>query len=296
MKLQTLLISLSFPIVAVVFGVIPGKGFPEVPENISLPEKIRIPQGEVMIFSLPPEIKEGTVEGELLGRKVPFFPGNPGGGFSALLGVDLDDGPALEELVVSVRYSDQRPDKIFRFPVEILPAHFVRQELTVPDKYVDLDPETLERVGREKKLIMGAMKPVSPQKIWDTPFLKPVEGEVSGAFGKRRVFNGQARRPHSGEDIAAPRGAPVKSPNMGRVTLVGDFFFTGKSVFIDHGLGLHSMFFHLETINVGPGDRVGKGEIIGTVGSTGRATGPHLHWGMRLNGARVNPISFLKIQ
>lgn len=287
-------VSVSFVLLSGV--LLPDPCFPDSPEKASLSEPIKIPQGDVLIFSLPPEIRGETVEGKLRGRKVPFFSSHPGEPFSALLGADLDDKPALEELVVTVRYPDKRPDEIFRFPVEILPVNFVRQELTVPDKYVDLEPETLERVGREKEIIMGTMKPVSPEKIWDPPFLKPVEGKISGAFGKRRVFNGQSRRPHSGEDIAAPLGAPVQSPNKGVVTLVGDFFFTGNSVFIDHGLGLYSMFFHLDTIDVGQGDRVGKGEIIGTVGSTGRATGPHLHWGMRLNGARVNPISFLNIQ
>ena len=112
-----------------------------------------------------------------------------------------------------------------------------------------------------------------------------------GAFGRRRVINGRPRNPHSGEDIAAPTGANVLATNDGIVRLTVDHFFSGKGIFVDHGLGLHSMYFHLSEISVVEGQFVRRGEVIGQVGASGRATGPHLHWGIRLNGARVDPYS-----
>jgi murein DD-endopeptidase MepM/ murein hydrolase activator NlpD len=105
------------------------------------------------------------------------------------------------------------------------------------------------------------------------------------------VINGQSRRPHSGEDISAPLGTPVLAINEGTVQLVADHFFSGKSIVVDHGLGLYSMYFHLSSVVVQAGERVAKAQVIGAVGASGRASGPHLHWGVRLNGARVNPLS-----
>ena len=119
--------------------------------------------------------------------------------------------------------------------------------------------------------------------------LKPVDGPYSSAFGLKRFFNGQARKPHSGIDIAAPEGAPIMSPADGTIALTGDFFFNGNSVFIDHGQGLISMMCHLSRIDVKEGDVVKQGDLLGAVGKTGRATGPHLHWTVSLNNARVNP-------
>jgi murein DD-endopeptidase MepM/ murein hydrolase activator NlpD len=118
---------------------------------------------------------------------------------------------------------------------------------------------------------------------------------MAGTFGLKRTINGQPRNPHSGEDIYAPEGTTVATSNDGIVTLIGDFFFSGKSIVIDHGLGLYTMYFHLSEVRVGQGEKVSKGQTIGLVGATGRATGPHLHWGARLNGARVNPFSLVKI-
>ncbi|MCA9479450.1 MAG: M23 family metallopeptidase, partial [Nitrospira sp.] len=127
--------------------------------------------------------------------------------------------------------------------------------------------------------------------LWNGPFLEPVNGKITGVFGSRRIINGQPRRPHSGEDIAAPKGTPVLAINSGTVSLAVDHFFSGKGVVLDHGLGVFSMYFHLSEINVQNGQPVQKGEAIGKVGASGRATGPHLHWGVRVNGSRVNPFA-----
>ena len=121
----------------------------------------------------------------------------------------------------------------------------------------------------------------------------PVEGPISGPFGKRRFFNDQPRRPHSGTDIAAPAGTPIKVAASGRVSLVGDFFFNGRLVVVDHGEGLKTMYNHMDQIDVKKNQVVSRGESIGTVGSTGRSTGPHLHLGVVLNGVSVDPALFI---
>ncbi len=134
-----------------------------------------------------------------------------------------------------------------------------------------------------------------PNPLWNSEFIEPVKGRISGRFGSRRIINGKPKRPHSGEDIAAPTGTTVVAINSGMVRLTIDHFFTGKGVILDHGLGLFSMYFHLSVVDVMQGQIVEKGQPIGKVGATGRATGPHLHWGVRLYGSRINPYSLLKV-
>jgi murein DD-endopeptidase MepM/ murein hydrolase activator NlpD len=182
------------------------------------------------------------------------------------------------------------------YAVEVLPVHFSTQELTVPQNYVDLDEETAKRAEEEQEKILQSLNKVTAQRFWEGRFIIPVEGKIAGSFGLRRIMNGQARSPHSGEDINAPKGTDVHATNEGVVALVGDFFFSGKSLILDHGLGLYSMYFHLDEVDVVEGAKVRKGAVVGKVGATGRATGPHLHWGTRINGARVNPLSILNIE
>jgi len=131
--------------------------------------------------------------------------------------------------------------------------------------------------------------------LWRGPFLRPIEGEIVGPFGRRSIINDQPRASHSGVDMKAQEGTPVKSMNDGRVVLTVDHFFSGKSVIIDHGGGILSMYFHLDKIMVKNDHEVTKGQPIGLVGATGRATGPHLHLGVRINGARVDPLGLIEL-
>lgn len=165
---------------------------------------------------------------------------------------------------------------------------YPEQRLTVKKNQVWPSEQELERIRSESKSMTDVYKsfsihPVPPSMIW------PVRGPQSSAFGLRRFFNDQERAPHSGIDIAAPKGTPVQAPAAGKVVLTGNFFFNGKAVFIDHGQGLISMLCHLNDIDVTEGDLLEQGDLIGKVGATGRATGPHLHWTISLNNARIEP-------
>ncbi|MFZ5863553.1 MAG: M23 family metallopeptidase [Nitrospirota bacterium] len=210
-------------------------------------------------------------------------------GFGALVGVDMEADAGAYPAALEQR-AEQGPVVLAHGTVMVEPGDFGIQTLTLPDKQVDLDPPTIRRVEDDQRVMLAAMQDVTP-RLWDGTFVLPSEGPLQHTFGRRRVINGQPRKPHSGEDITAPAGAPVAAINHGVVRLVGDQFFSGKCIVVDHGHGLYSMYFHLSETAVRVGDRVAKNQVIGKVGATGRVSGPHLHWGVRLNGARVNPLS-----
>ncbi len=161
------------------------------------------------------------------------------------------------------------------------------------NKHVDLSPQDLARYEREKKLQDDAYQQFSPQLPSNVLLDRPVKGPLSSPFGLKRFFNDQPRAPHSGLDFAVPTGTPVQTPAAGRVILVGDYFFNGKTVFVDHGQGMISMFCHLSAIDVKPGESLARGQVLGKVGATGRVTGAHLHWNVSLNDARVDPAIFI---
>lgn len=170
---------------------------------------------------------------------------------------------------------------------------YTTQHITITDKRkVNPYASDMDRILTEKARKQKARNHYSRVTV-DVDFRLPVEGVRTGSFGKRRVFNGQKRRPHSGMDIAANSGTPVLSPSAGKVIESGDFFFSGNLVYIDHGQGLISMFAHLSEIDVAIGDRIKKGQVVGKVGATGRVTGPHLHWSLGLNGTWIDPALFI---
>lgn len=199
--------------------------------------------------------------------------------WQAVVGIPLGQTPGMADIKVG--------NKTYSF--EIKDFAYKEQRLTVKKKHVSLSDENLQRVIQEKKQITQAFKTFSKDRFY-SPFAWPLAGQVSSPFGLKRFFNDKPRKPHSGLDIAAATGTAILAPADGEVILTGDFFFNGNSVFIDHGQGLVSMYCHLNTIEVKNGETVTAGDRLGTVGATGRVTGPHLHWSVSLNNVRVNPL------
>jgi len=176
---------------------------------------------------------------------------------------------------------------------EVFPKQYLEQRIYLENKrHVTPNTLDLERIKREFQRQRGVLNAFDGT-VNSIHMILPVEGPISGPFGKRRFFNDQPRKPHSGTDIAAPKGTPIKAAAAGRVSLVGDFFFNGRLVVIDHGEGLKTMYNHMDRVDVKEGQTVAQSETIGTVGSTGRSTGPHLHLGVILNGASVDPKLFI---
>jgi hypothetical protein len=248
--------------------------------------------GDVVLIRVPAAWP--GLAGEWDGRPVlRFFP--LGTGLAALVGVDLDVRPG------KLPWRLTRPETVgvgtatLRSGwVTIRPRTFETQHLTLPRHQVDLDPSTLARVTAEREAMNAALAGTAAERLWRGPFLTPLDGgQPTGGFGLRRVINGQPRSPHSGYDWGAPRGTPVLAAGAGRVALVAEQFFSGRMVVIDHGLGLHTHYYHLDAVQVVAGDAVSRGQTIGKVGATGRVTGPHLHFGVSLSGARVDPMTLL---
>lgn len=206
------------------------------------------------------------------------------GQWQALVGVPLSAEPGAQRIYVT------RSDKTHSVLFEIEDKSYPTQYITLQnDKQVSPDKQSLERIQRETQLIRKVLAEFS-EKDPSLNFIWPVDGEVSGMFGRRRVFNGEPRKPHSGIDIAARAGTLIVAPADGVVSNTGNYFFNGNSVFIDHGQGVITMYCHLQDIEVQEDQRVTQGERIGTVGATGRVTGPHLHLGISFNDAMVEPL------
>jgi murein DD-endopeptidase MepM/ murein hydrolase activator NlpD len=253
-------------------------------------------QGQVLVVKVKGEEQATEVKGTFLSRTIPFFrefrSGEPAGHIG-LIGIDMQDEPGTYELSVEVKQGEQA--KQLSFNVQVAKEKFAVEHLKLPKDKVDLDEKSAARWKAEQQSVREALAENSRLKLWHSNFVEPVSGKRTGIFGSVRIMNGQPRNPHNGEDIGAPLGADVAATNDGIVRITVDHIFSGKGVFVDHGLGFYSMYFHLSEILVRDGDLVTAGQIIGKVGATGRATGPHLHWGVKLNGARVNPYALLDL-
>ena len=206
----------------------------------------------------------------------------------AIVGLPLDTDAGRYELVV--RHAD---GSSHRASFDVTAKEYPVQRLTIANpRHVNPNPEDLKRYRREAALMGYAYGVVGPRQGDPHPFVRPVPGVVSSPFGRRRVLNGEPRSPHSGLDIAADQGTPIRTPAAGRVLVTGDFFFNGNTVMVDHGEGLVTMYCHLHEIHVEEGQVLPRGGAIGSVGATGRSTGPHLHWTVSLHGAKVDPDVF----
>ena len=206
---------------------------------------------------------------------------------TALVGIPIRQ--ALGPAQITFVYGGQNQTHTF----EIVDKRYTEQRITLQNKeMVSPNPKQLERIRAESKRQRAIYATVSAPMDLSTGFSMPLEGITTSLYGHRRFFNDQPRSPHSGLDIAAPTGTPIVAPAQARVALVDDLYYNGKSVFLDHGQGLITMYCHLSEQTVSTGELVQQDQVIGLVGATGRVTGPHLHWSVSLNGYRIDPLAF----
>ncbi|HET7874120.1 MAG TPA: M23 family metallopeptidase [Methylomirabilota bacterium] len=250
-------------------------------------------QGDVAMVFVAGVRQPRELEGSVGGRPLHFFP--YGEEWAALAGIDLETRPGKTLWRVGVVDAQGKPIRLSG-PVTVRSRKFPVQRLTLPKHLVDLDPATARRAEAEAARLRTLYDTITPARLWNGRFVRPVGGDgVGEGFGSRRIINGQPRLPHSGIDFGAPNGTPVVASNRGRVVLVSDFFFGGRLVALDHGLGLYTLYMHLDGANVSEGLVVERGQIIGTVGTTGRATGPHLHFAAQQGRARIDPTGLLAL-
>ncbi len=211
----------------------------------------------------------------------------------AIAGIDLDVKPGAHVVTVEAG-PGSAPVRATRRLV-VTAKQFPTRRLTVSPDYVDPPAAVLARIETEAKQLAAMWASSAAEPLWRGAFTAPVPQPANSAFGSRSIYNGQPRSPHGGADFPSPAGTPVRSPSAGRVVLARDLYYTGQTVAVDHGLGLISLFAHLSAIDVVEGAEVTGAQTLGRVGATGRVTGAHLHWTVRANGARVDPLSLLAV-
>jgi murein DD-endopeptidase MepM/ murein hydrolase activator NlpD len=256
------------------------------PVGTSLPTASQVPGGVALLNVGPISPASDAPQASYHGDRVLVLP--EGDHWVAVLGIPLS--AALGTDAISIQRAGAAEQ---RLSFTVSPKQYVVQRLRVPPAQVDLSPQDLARSESEHTRLQTALATFAPNLPQTLRLRAPISGPRSSSFGSRRVFNGEARAPHSGMDIAARTGTPVHAAAAGNVIDTGNYFFSGNTVLIDHGEGLITLYGHLSVIGVHPGDSVRTGQLIGAVGATGRVTGPHLHFGVALNRVFVDPALFL---
>jgi murein DD-endopeptidase MepM/ murein hydrolase activator NlpD len=249
--------------------------------------------GELVDFtvSAPPAaeaLKIAAFDREIIGYRVDATH------WAALVGIDLDTAPGRYRVGIDVVAGGSVLEHA-TYDLDVRAKQFPTRQLQVDPAFVTPPVTVEERIAREAKELAAIWTTSAAERYWSRPFTRPVPGAANSQFGTRSVFNGVPRAPHGGGDFLSGTGTPVFAPNAGRIVLARDLYFSGNTVIIDHGLGLFSLLAHLSEIDVHEGDLVEDGKVIGKVGATGRVTGPHLHWAVRANGARIDPLSVLAL-
>ena len=229
----------------------------------------------------------GTPEGKFNNKKIYFNPSKDS--FKAIVAIDYFTEPGKYDLEISSNGSTLKQ------VVEVIKKEYEVQQLTLPKHMVELSAKDEARAERDQQK-MAAIWPNETGRSWTGDFVNPLEGEIITPFGVRRIINNIPKSPHTGVDVKGNKGDKIIAPNNAVVALVDNQFFAGKALVLNHGQGIYTMFFHLSKVLVKPGQEVKKGDVIALVGSTGRATGPHLHWGARVQGARIDPLELVHLK
>ncbi|MBN2135595.1 MAG: M23 family metallopeptidase [Acidobacteria bacterium] len=250
--------------------------------------------GELIIFEISPfkENKIETVSGMFLDTEMEFYP--EGEKWFALFGIPTKLEPGLYPITISAVNNIGDKEQL-KQNLRIDEREFSISELNVDPYYLKYTEEKLKRIRKEAAILMALWKKKTPDKYWNGSFIKPVDDLFTQEFAVKRVFNGEYRSFHSGSDLKASIGTPVAAVNRGKVVMCDDFYFSGKFIVIDHGRRVYSFYAHLSEFKVKEGDFVNKGDIIALSGDTGRITGPHLHWTMKINSVNVDPEALLEL-
>lgn len=225
-------------------------------------------------------------------REVPFVR-DADGVWRGLLGIDVAAAAGAKPLLITAARSGATPLSLTH-TVTVSPKTVRTRRITVNPKFVNPPKSALPRIERETELLNALFRKAPSDRLWAPDAVRPVEGVAVSGFGVRSILNGQPRGPHNGLDLAAVTGTPIYAPTPGVVVFAREFYYSGNTVTVDHGEGLLSTMAHLSAFDVKEGDRVAKGTLLGKVGATGRVTGPHLHWAVRLHGDRVDPLKLLE--
>jgi len=271
-------------------------------ENVQSPSGVDIElsyrslePGEVVMvkISSQADIQEANVL--FLGKKFPMGNNRANSGFYAFLGIETDINPGLYEIKVYLKNEFRRWEKTEKLLL-ILPKRFRLARLWVNKKFITPPPEFHDRIRWEAQILRGLYNISTPHWLGDGNFIFPASGRTSADFGERRIYNNTHYSTHRGVDISSTYGAPVIASNSGKVVLASDLYYSGKTVILDHGLGVYTLYCHFSKISVETGTLVNKGQVIGEIGATGRVTGPHLHWGVKMSGESVDPLSLLSLE
>lgn len=248
--------------------------------------------GELLLVTLKTDAQATDMRVRALDQLAPVFE-TAAGEWQALVGIDIDQRPGVFSLVAEARVNGALVSG--RRELTIQPKRFPTRRLVVAPAFVDPPPSMAERIERETAFLADVYAHSSLERLWREPFLRPVADPANSRFGTRSIFNGKARSPHAGTDFLSAAGTRVAAPNSGRIAVARDLYFSGNTVVIDHGLGVFSLLAHLSRIDVKEGQEIAAGESVGLVGATGRVTGPHLHWALRVAAARIDPLSALEL-
>jgi murein DD-endopeptidase MepM/ murein hydrolase activator NlpD len=255
----------------------------------------KIYPGSLFLAKARCSIPIAKATGTLCERQFVFFSGKKKNVSYVFVGVDLESKPETYRFEAQVELQSSEIVNL-QENVRVFPKRFAVQKITVAEKYAQPSPEDQKRSAEETKRLEAIWETVSTSRYWDGKFEVPLSSKQTSGFGRRRVVNGQPRSPHSGVDLKADTGTPIRAANSGKVVLAEDLFFSGNTVVVDHGLGLYTYYGHCSKILVQANEMVKSGQVIAEVGATGRVTGPHLHWACRLNEARVNPLDLLPLE
>jgi hypothetical protein len=249
-------------------------------------------QGSLLLGEVVGPMGLTGMKADFNGREIPLWSeGEKAATLHGLIGVDLETKPGKYEWKVS--WQDAKGMAVScSADVSVRAGKFLTEHLKVEKQFVEPNPEQEKRAADDQKKMKAIYDTVTPERLWQGKFRIPLNGVTTGGnFGRRRVLNGQSRSPHAGVDFPAASGTPVFAAQAGKVVLAEGLYYSGNTVVIDHGYGIYTMYAHLSEIEVHAGDAVKLYDEIGKVGATGRVTGPHLHWGLTVDHARVNALN-----